>query len=459
MKAIPPIEDSARIALERHIDRSQPKELRGGVKFQTLCSPNIFDTGKPKRLSWSKEQTDRHRRIKNIRRWIEHFARIRNKQGEIVGITLNLAQRRFVARVMRAWRRGHPAWIVILKPRQTGFSTVVELVIFYLTVTSTYKRGAVIAHKNSISTKILNIFRTALKFAPYELATRHRTRYEVVFDDPIAGSVDVDSAESDDPGHGDTVQYLHLSEVSLWRDAERKARGVMNTVPSFGDMLIVWESTANGADGYFYNLYWGAKAEEDESNIADALFVAWYEHEEYRMPLLSASEREHIAGSLTEEEDKLLKCRYFRRKAGWLNVTYEQLAWRRQTIASKCGGSLEQFHEQYPSTDMEAFLSSGSPVFNIEKLIEREHQCRQPLWEGDIVDTEFEPREAPDEPGGLSAVSEYEEFGGVRKHVEQPTWEEPPKWEVPVGADGPAPEAEPEEAKPRSLDVDSSWGD
>lgn len=417
--------------ISRAIEDHYPVAEQSGVKFQTMCSPNVFDHHRAPKLVWTKKETDAHRRIKNARRWIEHFCRIQDKAGEIVPITLNAAQRKFMSAVMRRWRNGDPARVVILKPRQTGFSTIVELLIFYLVVTSTYKRGEVIAHKRAISSKVLNMFRRALKFIPYELATNHRTRYEVVFDEPLNCAVDVDSAESDEPGHGDTLQYLHLTEVSRWKDARRKAKGVMQTVPGLPGTLIVWESTANGAEGYFYELYFEAVDKENPSNRMDAVFVAWYEHEEYRSPDLNEEQRAYLIKTLTEDEDHLLKCTYFVRKEGWKHVTLEQISWRRDAILNKCGGNLDDFQEQYPSTDMEAFLASGRPVFSPEKLIERDQQTRDPIWRGDLFDPLFKPKELPDTPGSLDDISPDSSPAGPRKgHV---AWPDVDKWPVAVG--------------------------
>jgi hypothetical protein len=401
-----------------------------GVKFQTFCSPGVFDWHHKPKKKWTKEQTDAHRRIKNARRWIEHFCRIRNKAGEISPIKLNAAQRKFLAKVMRRWRNGDPARVVILKPRQTGFSTVVELLIFYMTVTNTFRRGCVIAHKNQISTKILNMFHTALKFVPYDLSTKHRTRYEVVFGDPIASSVDVDSAESDEPGHGDTVQYLHLTEVSRWKDATRKAKGVMQTVPDLPMTLIVWESTANGAEGYFYELFNEAKDVENPANRMDAVFVAWYEHAEYTTTNASQEAIDQVMKTLTDEEEVLLQRKYFVRGEGWRQVSVEQLIWRRNTIVDKCGGSLDDFHEQYPSTDMEAFLSSGRPVFSPERLIDREEDTRKPVYRGDLFDPDFSPNEVPDSPGAMAQIESKPQMAGpMRRHIEKNRWPNKPTFE------------------------------
>lgn len=448
--------------LSSTIDAHYPREVRSGVKFQTLCSPNVFDYGRREKGRWSKAERDAHRRIKNTRRWIEHFCRIQDKAGEITPIILNAAQRKFLARVLRRWHNGEPSRVVILKPRQTGFSTIVELLIFYLVVTSTYKRGEVIAHKRAISSKVLNMFRRALKFIPYELETNHRTRYEVVFDEPLNCAVDVDSAESDEPGHGDTLQYLHLTEVSRWKDARRKAKGVMQTVPALPGTMIVWESTANGAEGYFYELYFEALDVDNPANHMDAVFVAWYEHEEYTAPPLNPDLRAHILNTMTDAEVHLLTCSYFVRKKGWVKVSLEQVAWRRDAILNKCGGNLDDFQEQYPSTDLEAFLASGRPVFSPEKLIERDADTREAVWRGDLFDPEFTPNEVPDQPGSLAEIGAENSPAGPRKgHV---AWPEADSWPVTLGQEDAADDlmkafSTPQEVDDvkRDIDQDHEW--
>src|SRR5690606_10310059 len=57
------------------------------------------------------------------------------------------------------------------------------------------------------------------------------------------------------------------------------------------------------------------------------------------------------------------------------NLSLEQLNWRRNTIKNKCSGSVDTFHQEYPSTAEEAFLTSGRPRFDIPILREYLAQC------------------------------------------------------------------------------------
>jgi hypothetical protein len=59
---------------------------------------------------------------------------------------------------------------------------------------------------------------------------------------------------------------------------------------------------------------------------------------------------------LDEEENQLLE----------LGATIEQLIWRRDKINDS---SLEDFHVEYPSTDIECFINTGANIFDNKRLI------------------------------------------------------------------------------------------
>ncbi|HUU85490.1 MAG TPA: hypothetical protein VM243_18480, partial [Phycisphaerae bacterium] len=67
------------------------------------------------------------------------------------------------------------------------------------------------------------------------------------------------------------------------------------------------------------------------------------------------------------------------------DLDLEQLAWRRWAIANKFSGDERKFREQFPSTPEEAFLVSGSPVFDAERIDIYSRNTRPPVWRGDIA--------------------------------------------------------------------------
>lgn len=368
-------------AIELEIERrwGKDKDRAEIEKFRLACSP-AFD----RRLS----------------RRIRHVARIRLKAGGLGQIEPNASQRKLIAAITRAWRAGKPARVIYLKPRQTGISTATELVLFVSLGGTSNSRASVIAHKRPISVKVLRMFRTAMKYGPYKLNPAQAARDIIAFDEPIDSSVDVDSAESEEPGHGDTVQFLHLTEVGRWKDAEIKMKGLLQTVPDLPGTLVVIESTANGADGYFFEL-WNRAVSGDSEYVP--IFHAWYEHEEYTLPRLSDEHRKMLLDSLDRREEHLLRQRYFKRGVGWTNVSLEQIAWRRRTIESKCNYDPDTFDEQYPESQEVAFLSSGRPVFDPRLLRDQLERAIDPIFRGDIFDRDFVPR---DEPAPIESLRE-----------------------------------------------------
>lgn len=341
--------------------------------------------------------------------WIERYCFIKTKGREIRPIKMNRAQRKFLASILRRWRVGKTAEIIVLKPRQTGFSTFSELVMLAMAVLFDNENCCVMGNKDEVSIKVKRIFRLALSRLPYRLPTRHNVGLLTEFDHPHNSILSATSSQATDPGHGDTLRGLHLTEVARWKEAEDASKGIMNTVPQEGRVVVIWESTANGAEGYFYKIYWDAV-----NNISDAipLFIPWYEHEEYTVKHLSKREASDIAATLTDEEKELLEQSYFVRGKGWTKVSLEQLAWRRRTIADpkRCHNDLDAFHEQYPATADEAFLSTGRPVFNLKLLHQRLKKCVAPLFVGDIDDTELEYGFTPGKVAESMAADKYDEY-------------------------------------------------
>ena len=117
------------------------------------------------------------------------------------------------------------------------------------------------------------------------------------------------------------------------------------------------DATANGSQGEFYRLWKGAVAGENEYV---PIFLPWYITDEYRRSAPEGME-------LTIEEE-IIEEKY--------GLDNDQLYWRRLKIAE--GGELK-FKQEYPATADEAFIVSGSNVFNVERLdslVPQPHQRR-----------------------------------------------------------------------------------
>lgn len=350
------------------------------------------------------------------RDWFRLYVRIKNKAGDIVPFELNESQRRLEAQVLRMERARLPVRIIIGKARQQGFSTYVAAFQLWFISTRMHARGCIIAHRRDTSKVIFSRLRLMVNKMPrvplrggktdeqvkrWEFDLPHSSRQELVFGDPMFSECVIDSAEVDEPGRGDTIQVLHMSETAMWKDAARKAQALLQVLPSLKDTYGFNESTAMGDTGWFCESFkraWGrqtdpTKTTKEESG-ADAgwyaVFFPWYFHQEYRWSVINSKPmpedlEQHVLDTLDDDEKALLHCRYLRRGIGWVTVDVDQLAWRRYAIDNLCNGQLGQLHTEYPSTPEEMFVASGSPFFDPQKIKHIEQtMVAEPILSGEL---------------------------------------------------------------------------
>lgn len=292
--------------------------------------------------------------------------KIKTKSGELVPLKLNTIQKIIVVKVLEKLQNGEPIRFIILKARQQGVSTIVEALIYWWTITHKYTQSKIIAHDNETAEKLYNMFRTYYENSNpiFKVTTKYNTRNDLTFDNEaephkgLKSQIDTATAENAGTGRGQTIQWLHASEVAKWRNGQELVAGLMQAVPLLPRTAIFLESTANGIGDYFHTTWQAAKRGE---SAFEPLFFPWNIHEEYSLPVPKNF-------NLTKEEKDLVKEH---------RLTKGQLQWRRKKMAEFVGDE-KRFYQEYPLTDAEAFLASGTPRFNISKLQEMEERCYEP---------------------------------------------------------------------------------
>lgn len=126
--------------------------------------------------------------------------------------------------------------------------------------------------------------------------------------------------------------------------------GLMQAVPDTAGSMVIIESTANGFN--FFKQMWDDAVAGRNDFVP--FFAAWYEMEEYR--------RAYRGEELTAEEEAL--------KAAF-SLDNEQLMWRRWCIRNNCNNDIDLFHQEYPATPEEAFLTSGGCIFDSGAILLR----------------------------------------------------------------------------------------
>lgn len=271
-----------------------------------------------------------------------------------VPFRLNEAQKYITEQLAKQLEETGKVRAIILKARQQGISTYCGGRVFWKSYYSPYSRSVILAHDSATSDALFSMSKNLIRnmsgiLKPEELRSNAK---EIILKSPAFKDKDATAsyrlytAGSPEAGRGTTPTILHASEVAFWQHDEKILAGLFQGISQAAGTEVILESTANGATGEFYRLWKGAVAGENEYL---PIFLPWFLTSEYRRPAPEGME-------LTEEEEKL--------QANY-DLDLDQLYWRRLKIAE--GGELK-FKQEYPAHADEAFLVSGSNVFDVDKL-------------------------------------------------------------------------------------------
>lgn len=292
--------------------------------------------------------------------WCWRCVKIIDKMtGRLVPFVLNRPQRKLLAEMEAQRLNNEPVRIILLKARQWGGSTLVQVYIaWWQLVVYKGKNSIIVGHKRNSSFAIKNMLRNILANYPKEfLDEDDELKLKNVPDckdiQEITGrecSICLTSSYSPDSARGLNLSFAHLSEVAFWNsnrniDPNDLIRTVTGTIPLAPGTIIVMESTANGTNSFFYNEW--QRAVEGKSAFKP-VFVAWNEIEIYSKPL--------------DDGFDLDKCDEYEQALWDKGCTLEQVNWYHE--------KRKEFNEhnlmkaEFPSDDKEAFENSVDYVFS-----------------------------------------------------------------------------------------------
>lgn len=297
--------------------------------------------------------------------WYCTLLKIKNKNGVLQPLHLREYQERFVRSVVD--QDGPKRWLV-LKPRQAGFSTIAAAMHFHRMATEKGYSCLAMADVYTRTTAIANIYSTYLQCLLPQLKpmVSVNNSERILFANPderaekrgLNSGVLFGTARDVNAGKSESRKGVHLTEAAFYRYLPAILESIQNSVPLLDDTMSIIESTANGMGGIgktFYDLW---KAAERGETIYKPFFVAWYEVDDY-----VANTRGFRA---TKEELEIIKRNP--------SVSDANLAWRRIKLREYIEGDpKELFKQDFPCNPDEAFRSTGRPVFDMEKLIDRKN--------------------------------------------------------------------------------------
>lgn len=339
--------------------------------------------------------------------WAAVFIRIQSKEpgeGEIL-FRLSRPQRRFVAKLEEKRLAGLPIRLVLLKARQWGGSTVSQLYMAWLQLVHRVGlNSAIVSQTKKTSFAIRAMYDRAL--ASYPVGMLHRPGEPFDEREPkmvnVGMSADykrvpqrdctitIASYEAPDALRGDAYSLVHCSEVGLWSPTDMKSpesvvRSVCSGVLLRPYTMIIYESTANGTGNFFQREYDAAKRGESQF---DCLFVSWFDIDLYRTPFDDEDEKAAFAGRLWKNRESP-DVKSSREEPGkylwWLwekGATLEAINWYVNERAGRDSHAV--MASEYPTDDVEAFVHSGSRVFDKYKVEALKKTCRPPRLVGDV---------------------------------------------------------------------------
>lgn len=348
--------------------------------------------------------------------WAAMYVYIKNKGGgDDVLFRLTRPQRKFIERLEALRKANKPIRIVLLKARQWGGSTTSQLYMAWLQLI--HKVGLnslIIAHQGAGSDEIKDMFDRMIKAYPismlYKLGETYNENESKLVGVGHSGSIHrvpqrnckikIGTAERPDSCRGGDYNLVHLSEVGLWKTTDGKkpediVRSACSGILLKPYTMIVYESTANGTGNFFQREYDAAKRGTSQF---EAMFVSWFDIEQYSLPFENDDEKADFAIWLWKNKNNATPSSA-RAESGrylwWLwqkGATLEAINWYVQERAKY--NEHAPMASEYPSDDVEAFVHSGERVFDKYKVDTFRTSCKPPKLIGDVYADEDEGKNA-----------------------------------------------------------------
>ena len=298
---------------------------------------------------------------------------VENEQGELV---------RFKLRPVQEFLFKNMWWLNdVLKARQLGFSTAIDIWLLDEALFNKNLKCGIIAQDQKAAGEI---FRTKIE-VPYDnlptwlkasLPLKSRRGGSQGGFMLFRNGSSIQVANSFRSG---TMQRLHISEhgkiCAKYPDKAKEVRtGTLNTIHD-GCIAFI-ESTAEGVGGDYYDLTQRAIQLQQAQATLSRLdwkfhFFAWWQDPKYRATVPA----DGLYLSKEQEE-------YFATVEQVMHTTIDNE--QRQWYITKQIEQKGEMKQEFPSTPMEAFLTSGRRVFDPLDTMKAEADCLPPLLVYDI---------------------------------------------------------------------------
>lgn len=371
----------------------------------------------------------------SVQQWFQGFGRYCHEETrQPVRGRANVLQRRMMEHYRQCLLANKPCRMAALKYRRAGSSTGSEAILYTHAHNFTARLGA-IGTDYKASSNMLEMLKffgahddfpgwggTKMAVGPEKKVTWDEwdssgavpfaERMDKMIATKLAwshgSSVELYTASAPESARSAGLSGYHATEVGRWPtggqlDAAETLASMRGSLPKSGFHIAIEESTANGAQGAFYDTcrrarwpraQWAKQFASswplDEAEYGRDLqfvfiFAAWFEDDRHIErdpdPAVNEARDKRVQESLDADPryagERELIALYGQdgprgqRLGGEVDATvWEQLAWRRGIIANVCTRrGLDEFKQEYPSNPLEAFRSSGTAVFDVSGMV------------------------------------------------------------------------------------------
>lgn len=309
----------------------------------------------------------------------------KKRHGQLVPFHFNAVQLILSQDLALSWNKSLPFRRLIPKGRQLGVSTWTQGVGYGMCLGQSDYKVALIAHDDAGASEIFGTSRTFEKSLHPDLALDLDSRQESKMVWVNRSTMWIGSIKTGDGlGKGPRLSMIHFSEAANFEDkgidAAATAVSIQNALAGdHPDAIIVYESTAKGRDAFFHKEI--MRAQDPRSGTENkVLFLPWYLDPAYSMTWSAYCKR--LEGKdvpskfVATESERVLRRDLSRVKITKDNYRYryrveltdEQLIWRRFKIANECFDKTVFFCRYYPSTLEEAFSATVRCLFPAETI-------------------------------------------------------------------------------------------
>ncbi len=322
--------------------------------------------------------------------WAYTAIKILNKNtGKEIKFKLNYPQRKLIAELEDMRVAGVPIRIIIAKARQWGGSTLMQIYIMWTQAEHhTNWNSTIVADVESQSLNIRAMYSRAARNYPKYIGNVTLKNFEGSSKNKMieeTGSVIyIGSMQKPENIRSADVKAAHLSEIGLWKTTLTKSpkdviQSILGSVPMLPDTVVALESTAKGVGNYFHNAYKDAKK---GINGFQPFFSGWQDNINNTTSCPQEKWQE-VYDSFSDYEKFLWN----------QGATIQGVLWYRAKL-KEFEGDTWRMKSEFPTTDKEAFQSTGNRVFPIEHVDAMRANCTPPLKVGNFIADSTTDKEA-----------------------------------------------------------------